>query len=75
MENEIKWRRFLLEAALNKGMEVNDYIEEQANESVCDAICTTCGYISEDSIEPDVYSDMCPECEAPTLTSVIGLLI
>jgi len=75
MKGEEVWHKWLLKAALNKGMDIEQYVEEQLTESLCDAICTTCGYVSEDSIEPDVFDGMCPECGVPTLSSILGFFL
>lgn len=45
-------------------------LEGNAMDSVVDALCTHCGYIEQNALEPDGYGT-CPECRAPTYRSVL----
>lgn len=60
-------------AASEAGMELNEYLEGQTFDSVCDGGCTNCGDIQTDAVEPDAEGYTCYDCDTPTVSSVLVL--
>lgn len=63
------------EAAREAGMTIQEYMQNQISDSVCDAFCTNCGHIQFDCVEPDAEYYTCEECQNQTLSSSVMLML
>ena len=65
----------ILKLAEERGMEFNQYLEQQVMDSVCDGACLNCGYTELDWLEPDARDIDCPDCFTPNVYSSVELAL